>query len=484
MKQGDPLSPLLFGLFIDRIEAFLNSKLPNVGAKMMGKIIQLLLYADDLALMAEQPDEMQALLDSLHVFCEATKLTVSIKKSEIVLFNKQFCVEGMPKASKFTYDGIPLKTTDTFIYLGSLLLDGDSNKRAKEASSVMFTTAQKAYHKMNGRCHAMELHNITIRTHLFDALVRPIMNFGCEVWGPSMLTNPDITNNHVYEKWHRNILRRMVGVCTSTASNIVMEELDRLPLCFDWLKQALRFWNKTVDKDLSDLSRMALEESFNANTGWVHDLRKALMKLGSSVLLNSFEAVNVENILSEITESWSFKYPSITNSVRDIPDTCRAGFKRIRYHKWFAPVSIDNKKAMPFTYALHRRNQIRIIAQFRMGSHWLNSERMRLVNGIYQPRSMRHCQLCEFNKTEDEMHIFECPFYNNIRLRFQNLFTNIYRNIHEDTNMVVWNVDLCDTSFKSFINGDNTTCFWGELANYLIACRRAREGALNNTITP
>ena len=85
---------------------------------------------------------------------------------------------------------------------------------------------------------------------------------------------------------------------------------------------------------------MALEESFNANTGWVHDLRKALMQLGSSVHLNNIETIDVEDILSEVTESWRFKYPNNTNAVRDIPDECRAGFKRIRYQKWFAPVRI------------------------------------------------------------------------------------------------------------------------------------------------
>ena len=110
---------------------------------------------------------------------------------------------------------------------------------------------------------------------------------------------------------------------------------------------------------------------------------------------------------------------------------------------------------MPFTAALNRRNQVRIIAQFRMGSHWLNSEKMRLVNGVHQPRSTRLCQLCCFNKPEDEMHIFECPFYNDIRLRYQNLFTGTYRSIHEGTNLLVWNVELCDTEFKYFSNGNN-----------------------------
>ena len=82
------------------------------------------------------------------------------------------------------------------------------------------------------------------------------------------------------------------------------------------------------------------------------------------------------------------------------------------------------------------------------------------------------------------MHVFECPFYNDIRLRFQDLFTEVYRNIHEDTNLLVWNVEFCDTEFKYFMNGNNTKGFWKHLANYLIICRRVREEALNNMLTP
>eukprot|EP00798_Chlamydomonas_sp_ICE-L_P028679 gene28679-biopygen32588 len=111
VKQGDPLSPLLFGLFIDRIESFLQSKLPNVGAELRGKILQLLLYADDLAIMAESPADMQAMLDCLRDFCEATKMAVNIKKTEIVVFNKQFCDEArMDPDYKFVYDGAQLST--------------------------------------------------------------------------------------------------------------------------------------------------------------------------------------------------------------------------------------------------------------------------------------------------------------------------------------------------------------------------------------
>jgi hypothetical protein len=54
-KQGDdPLSPLQFGVFLDRIEKWFAEKLPMIGVELGGKLLQLLLYADDLALLANQ----------------------------------------------------------------------------------------------------------------------------------------------------------------------------------------------------------------------------------------------------------------------------------------------------------------------------------------------------------------------------------------------------------------------------------------------
>jgi hypothetical protein len=46
VKQGDPLSPLLFGLFVDAFESWLRAKHPHVGVQMGQKLVQMLLYAD------------------------------------------------------------------------------------------------------------------------------------------------------------------------------------------------------------------------------------------------------------------------------------------------------------------------------------------------------------------------------------------------------------------------------------------------------
>jgi len=81
VKQGDPLSPLLFCLFIDRFEKFITDRLPAAGAQVAHKLIRVLLYADDLVLLADSIHDLQAMLDVLHEFCCFNAMTVNIKNS-------------------------------------------------------------------------------------------------------------------------------------------------------------------------------------------------------------------------------------------------------------------------------------------------------------------------------------------------------------------------------------------------------------------
>ena len=87
-----------------------------------------------------------------------------------------------------------------------------------------------------------------------------------------------------------------------------------------------------------------------------------------------------------------------------------------------------------------------------MRCHWLKCEE-RVVDRIKIPRSQRLCTLCDFNKCEDEIHIFECPFHNDIRFKFQRLFKNSCCDNYQNNNMTIWNWNFSDDNFRKFMNG-------------------------------
>ncbi len=69
VKQGYPLSPLLFGLYLDGLEKHLDALDGDNPPQLANIVVKLLLYADDLALMSETPQGLQKQIDALSEFC-------------------------------------------------------------------------------------------------------------------------------------------------------------------------------------------------------------------------------------------------------------------------------------------------------------------------------------------------------------------------------------------------------------------------------
>ena len=88
VKQGFPLSPTLFGLYINELEEWLKSQ--GGDSIHLGKfIIRLLLYADDLMLIAKSALGLQEHLRSLENFCRRVGMQVNISKKKVVVFSNK-----------------------------------------------------------------------------------------------------------------------------------------------------------------------------------------------------------------------------------------------------------------------------------------------------------------------------------------------------------------------------------------------------------
>lgn len=96
-------------------------------------------------------------------------------KSKIVIFSK-----GRPLQNViFKYADIELDIVEEFTYLGVLFSRTGSFTKAKKAQADKATRAMYGILK-KGRLHSL---NIKCQLELFDKVVKPILLYGCEVWG-------------------------------------------------------------------------------------------------------------------------------------------------------------------------------------------------------------------------------------------------------------------------------------------------------------
>jgi hypothetical protein len=91
------LSPTLFIIYTDKLEDCLE-KAGCVSPTLTGIVINLLLYADDIVLMARSPHDLENQLRILKDFCSNMGMTVNIDKTKVMII----------KSNKIPYD--------TFVY--------------------------------------------------------------------------------------------------------------------------------------------------------------------------------------------------------------------------------------------------------------------------------------------------------------------------------------------------------------------------------
>ena len=94
--------------------------------------------------------------------------------------------ETLPIVDKQTYLGIEITSSGRYTYARDIL--------SKKAYKV-FATAKRLF-------SSSERSTITIKNKLFDTLVKPILLYGCEIWGPELLSYKTHFDKSTIEQVH------------------------------------------------------------------------------------------------------------------------------------------------------------------------------------------------------------------------------------------------------------------------------------------
>jgi len=155
LKQGCPLSPLLYSLYNNDIDRFLTVQRGAATALDSVKIPHCD-YADGIALTLNMAENLQLRLNKCYDYTRFKGLKLNTDKTKVMVFFSK-CNSAIPT---FTYDGTPLELVTEFKYLGITLTRDGSMLTAAEKMADNFRSAIARVYKIvdsniKHRKHAM-----------------------------------------------------------------------------------------------------------------------------------------------------------------------------------------------------------------------------------------------------------------------------------------------------------------------------------------
>ena len=404
VRQGEVLSPTLFNIFVNDLPEFLSSAISDPIC-MNNKKVNCLMYADDIVILTKNKSDLQCSLDKLHDYCQKWKLTVNLTKTKIIIFN----VRGRFMKNVFTYGHQTVECVNQYKYLG---IHFNNCGTFGPAINDLKIKARRAVFHLIKSINIYEL-GPKVALSLFDSLIKPILMYGSEVWGPCIFNASSETKlmTQLTKFPHETIMlsfaRATMRVHKHTHNYAVRGELGIYPLGVDILARALKY----KDHIYSNKNSLVWHATQHINR------HPHISKWWLSV----------ENHLH------LFKL-SETPSDKDL----KMALQKLFIQNWKATIADQNSKLRfyakikdkfnfePYLNSIKNPLHRSALAKLRTSSHKLMIETGRYTSPK-TPELKRLCINC--NVVEDESHfLLECQNFNTERGHFINNISSLCPN--------------------------------------------------------
>ena len=167
VRQGGILSPVFYCLYVDDLVEILSSM--GIGCHLRNVFLSILLYADDMALLAPSLNGLQQLLSATDEYCKKWDILLNARKTKNVSFGKQH------QLAKLQLNGRDIEWVDSWSYLGVSIkshttFNCDIDKKVKT-----FYRSANSILRIEGRSDE------TVMMQLLEAHCLPILTYAIDV---------------------------------------------------------------------------------------------------------------------------------------------------------------------------------------------------------------------------------------------------------------------------------------------------------------
>ena len=396
VRQGENLSPILFSLYLNDLEAFLTEK-QNTGIDLSTLTdeltpllkLMLLLYADDTIIISDNAAALQKCLDDFMQYCNNWKLNVNIDKTKIVIFGAK-----KPEKHSFKLNNINLEIVDSYKYLGVYFSKSGTFTKAKKHLSEQ---ADKALHFLYTAINNIQL-PLDLILKLFDQTIIPILTYASEIWG--------YENTDIIQRIENKFLRSILKLRKSTPIYMLMGELGRYPIDIIIKSKMITFWNRLLtgshDKIAYQIYQIMLKIP-NFKSKWISKIKHILQETGRQYLWDIQDNIP-QNICQKIKQNLIDQHYQIWHSSLEKSSKGR-NYSLIK----------ENYKLEDYLLKLKKMDYLNMI-KYRTANHYLPIETGRWDDTDISERT---CKLCNTGEIGDEYHyLLICTFFNQSRNKY------------------------------------------------------------------
>lgn len=392
VPQGCILSPLLFSLFIDDVCELLPG-----GVNFANIIIKVLLYADDLVMLADNPFSLQLQINRLSSFCESWGLLINTQKTKIVIFEKR---QSRRRAEEKWYlNNTHIEVVQEFKYLGVLLTYNLSFlKHSKEKSNE----AKLALNIMWPKFFSNKNVDLTSKYKVFSATVNACMAYGVQVFG--------YTHFEAFETVHRNFFKRIFRLPNSTPNYAIYVESGIAPIYIHNLKASANFITRVMKRSETCLHKIILSKLLRVNASPFKDWNELALSYETSLNLTETNVTDWQAQFADVIAKVDHKM-FLDNLSRASSSTSRAIYSHLN-HQLPSEVSYFSNEFSASVISIIFRARVEIL-NLNFVPHRSDLPQL--------------CDLCNGRVNEDIYHfVAACPILQEIRrLHFRESFISL-----------------------------------------------------------
>ena len=209
LRQGCPLSPLLYSIYVMGMVEKLEEE--GLGVKEGEYWCGALLYADDIVLLAESSDELQRMLNLMGQYSEQWKFTFNASKS------KTMVVGATSDSRSWRINGEELEEVKAFKYLGVWF---DRGMRGNVQLEKMKEKAEEWAGKVEWMSRKDGQIEVERGRLVWELLARPGLEHAAEIWWPG-----GKAANKKLEAVQDKVGRRLLGASRTVAGVAVRGDL-------------------------------------------------------------------------------------------------------------------------------------------------------------------------------------------------------------------------------------------------------------------